>query len=63
MTAVIDCDQHLYEARNLWGDHIDPAFRDAFGGSSPGCGTATRGLGDRDSRSDGPRVTGRAAIT
>ena len=28
MTAVIDCDQHLYETRTLWSDHIDPAFRD-----------------------------------
>jgi predicted TIM-barrel fold metal-dependent hydrolase len=25
MTAVIDCDQHLYEARTMWRDHIDPA--------------------------------------
>ncbi len=26
--AVIDCDQHLYESRTLWGDYIDPALRD-----------------------------------
>jgi hypothetical protein len=25
---VIDCDQHLYESRTLWRDHIDPALRD-----------------------------------
>ena len=25
---VIDCDQHLYETRTTWRDHIDPAFRD-----------------------------------
>ena len=28
MTAIIDCDQHLYEARTLWVDHCDPAQRD-----------------------------------
>jgi len=28
MSAVIDCDQHLYETRTLWADHIDPAARD-----------------------------------
>ena len=28
MTAVLDCDQHLYESRTLWRDHIDPAFAD-----------------------------------
>src|SRR5438874_7851732 len=28
MTTVIDCDQHLYEARSTWLDHIDPAHRD-----------------------------------
>ncbi|HEU4362210.1 MAG TPA: hypothetical protein VFR27_11985 [Mycobacterium sp.] len=27
MTRVIDSDQHLYESRSLWADHIDPAFR------------------------------------
>ena len=26
--AVIDSDQHLYESRNLWRDHIDPAMRE-----------------------------------
>jgi predicted TIM-barrel fold metal-dependent hydrolase len=26
--AVIDCDQHLYEARTMWADHIDPGARD-----------------------------------
>ena len=26
--AVIDSDQHLYETRDLWADHIDPAQRD-----------------------------------
>ena len=25
---IIDCDQHLYESRTLWRDHIDPAHRD-----------------------------------
>ena len=25
---VIDSDQHLYETRTTWLDHIDPAFRD-----------------------------------
>jgi len=25
---VIDCDQHLFEYRGLWADHIDPALRD-----------------------------------
>jgi len=28
MNAVIDSDQHLYESRTLWTDHIDPAHRD-----------------------------------
>ncbi len=28
MTPVIDCDQHLYETRTTWVDHIDPAMRD-----------------------------------
>jgi predicted TIM-barrel fold metal-dependent hydrolase len=27
MGAVIDSDQHLYEYRGLWTDHIDPALR------------------------------------
>jgi predicted TIM-barrel fold metal-dependent hydrolase len=26
--GVIDCDQHLYETRSTWIDHIDPARRD-----------------------------------
>jgi predicted TIM-barrel fold metal-dependent hydrolase len=25
---VIDADQHLFEPRSMWRDHIDPAFRD-----------------------------------
>lgn len=25
--AIIDSDQHLYESRSLWRDHIDPAMR------------------------------------
>jgi predicted TIM-barrel fold metal-dependent hydrolase len=25
--TVIDCDQHLYESRTLWADHMDPAHR------------------------------------
>jgi predicted TIM-barrel fold metal-dependent hydrolase len=25
--AVIDCDQHLYESRTLWREHIDPVLR------------------------------------
>ncbi|MBM3672250.1 MAG: hypothetical protein FJW86_08750 [Actinobacteria bacterium] len=28
MTAIIDCDQHLYESRTLWRDHCDPGQRD-----------------------------------
>jgi predicted TIM-barrel fold metal-dependent hydrolase len=28
VTAIIDCDQHLYESRTLWADHIDPQWRD-----------------------------------
>jgi predicted TIM-barrel fold metal-dependent hydrolase len=28
MTAIIDSDQHHFEARTLWADHIDPACRD-----------------------------------
>ena len=28
MTVIIDSDQHLYESRTLWADHIDPASRD-----------------------------------
>ncbi len=28
MTNVIDCDQHLYETRTVWGDHIEPSQRD-----------------------------------
>ena len=28
MTVIIDSDQHLYESRTLWADHIDPARRD-----------------------------------
>ena len=28
VTAIIDCDQHLYESRTLWRDHFDPALRD-----------------------------------
>ena len=28
MPSVIDSDQHLYEYRGLWEEHIDPALRD-----------------------------------
>jgi predicted TIM-barrel fold metal-dependent hydrolase len=28
VTTVIDSDQHLYESRTLWAEHIDPALRD-----------------------------------
>jgi predicted TIM-barrel fold metal-dependent hydrolase len=28
MTVVIDSDQHLYEPRTLWRDHIDPSARE-----------------------------------
>lgn len=28
MVPVVDSDQHLYETRTLWGDHIDPDRRD-----------------------------------
>jgi predicted TIM-barrel fold metal-dependent hydrolase len=27
MTTVIDCDQHLYEPRTMWVEHIDPGMR------------------------------------
>ena len=27
MPGVFDCDQHLYETRTMWLDHIDPAHR------------------------------------
>jgi len=28
VTVIIDSDQHLYESRTLWAEHIDPAHRD-----------------------------------
>jgi predicted TIM-barrel fold metal-dependent hydrolase len=28
VTALLDCDSHLFETRTTWRDHIDPAFRD-----------------------------------
>lgn len=28
MVAVIDSDQHLFEPRTLWSDHVDPSIRD-----------------------------------
>jgi predicted TIM-barrel fold metal-dependent hydrolase len=28
MTAVIDCDEHLYESRDVWAQHIDPGARE-----------------------------------
>ncbi|GFG76211.1 amidohydrolase family protein [Mycobacterium botniense] len=28
MTGIVDSDQHLYESRSLWAEHIDPAARD-----------------------------------
>jgi len=28
VTVIIDSDQHLYESRTLWTDHIDPGCRD-----------------------------------
>jgi len=28
MSVVIDSDQHLYESRTLWADHIEPSARD-----------------------------------
>jgi predicted TIM-barrel fold metal-dependent hydrolase len=27
MTSIIDSDQHLYESRSLWSEHIDPGWR------------------------------------
>jgi predicted TIM-barrel fold metal-dependent hydrolase len=27
LMMVIDCDQHLYEPRHMWRDHIEPAYR------------------------------------
>ena len=26
--SIIDVDQHLYESRTHWADHIDPAWRE-----------------------------------
>jgi predicted TIM-barrel fold metal-dependent hydrolase len=28
MTRIVDSDQHLYESRSLWADHMDPASRE-----------------------------------
>ncbi|ORV15371.1 amidohydrolase family protein [Mycobacterium celatum] len=28
VTGVVDSDQHLYETRSMWADHIDPGARD-----------------------------------
>src|SRR5215471_12812816 len=28
MATVVDSDQHLYEPRSMWLDHIDPSMRD-----------------------------------
>ncbi|HEX2381177.1 MAG TPA: amidohydrolase family protein [Acidimicrobiales bacterium] len=28
MPTVVDSDQHLYEPRSMWSDHIDPSMRD-----------------------------------
>ena len=28
MTHIVDSDQHLYESRSLWAEHIDPAARE-----------------------------------
>ncbi|BBY08303.1 amidohydrolase family protein [Mycobacterium noviomagense] len=28
MTRIVDSDQHLYESRSLWADHMDPAARE-----------------------------------
>ena len=28
MPTVIDSDEHLYEPRGMWAEHIDPAHRD-----------------------------------
>ncbi len=28
VARIIDSDQHLYETRSLWADHIDPAARE-----------------------------------
>ena len=27
MTVIIDSDQHLYESRTMWEEHIDPSLR------------------------------------
>jgi hypothetical protein len=27
VNTIIDCDQHLYESRRLWADHVEPASR------------------------------------
>ena len=40
MPPIIDSDQHLYESRTLWRDHIDPAMReDALRIEDDGVGT------------------------
>ena len=28
VVSIIDVDQHLYEPRDLWAEHIDPTHRD-----------------------------------
>jgi hypothetical protein len=28
VTHIVDSDQHLYESRSLWAEHIDPAARE-----------------------------------
>lgn len=28
MSAIIDSDQHLYETRTMWSEHVDPTLRD-----------------------------------
>lgn len=36
MTAIIDCDQHLYESRGLWADHVESAMAgEAFATATP----------------------------
>ena len=60
---IIDSDQHLYESRTLWREHIDPRMRDeALRIEDDASGTPRlrwRGRDDRLGRSAVPRQPGR----
>ena len=42
-SPVIDSDQHLYETRTMWLDHIDPGPRATTRCASSTTSSATRG--------------------